>query len=63
MTSFKIIDGKSCHPPVKIEHKGFWSIKALNRDVKFFREKRNLQLNKLEELRLYAYENPRLYKE
>lgn len=39
VTLFKIIYGKSCHIPVKIEHKGFWSIKALNLDVKFFRKR------------------------
>ncbi|XP_058002255.1 uncharacterized protein LOC131179425 [Hevea brasiliensis] len=35
----------------------------MNFDLKAAREKRMLQLNELEELRLYAYDNAKLYKE
>jgi len=63
MTPFKLIYGKSCHLPVELEHKAYWAIKNLNLDPKLAGEKRKLQLNELEELRMDAYENARIYKE
>ncbi|PIN15125.1 DNA-directed DNA polymerase [Handroanthus impetiginosus] len=39
------------------------AIKKLNFDIKAAREKRLLQLNKLDEFRLKAYENAKIYKE
>jgi transposase InsO family protein len=62
-TPFKLIYGKPCHLPVELEHKAYWAIKALNLDTKAAGEKRMLQLHELEELRLDAYENAKLYKE
>jgi len=46
-----------------LEHKAYWAIKILNFDIKEAGEKRLLQLNELDELRLEAYENSRVYKE
>jgi hypothetical protein len=63
MTPFKLIYGKSCHLLVKLEHKAYLAIKNLNLDPKLSGEKRKLQLNELEELRMDAYENARIYKE
>ena len=63
MTPFKMVYGKPCHLPVELEHKAYWAIKALNFDLKAAGEKRLLQLNELDELRLEAYENAKLYKE
>ena len=63
MTPFKLIYGKSCHLPVKLEHKAYWAIKNLNLDHNLAGEKRKLQLSELEELRMNAYENARIYKE
>ena len=40
-----------------------WAIKKLNFDFKMAREKRLLQLNELEELRIEAYDNARIYKD
>jgi len=43
--------------------KAYWAIKALNVDLKTAREWGYLQLNKLDELRLEAYESSCIYKE
>jgi transposase InsO family protein len=63
MTPFKLVYGKPCHLPVELEHKAYWAIKALNFDMKLAGEKRILDLHELDELRLNAYENAKLYKE
>jgi hypothetical protein len=63
MTPFKLVYGKSCHLPVELEHKAYWAIRALNFDMKTAGAKRILDLHELEELRLNAYENAKLYKE
>ncbi|MCV5004117.1 hypothetical protein OFM39_31150, partial [Escherichia coli] len=46
-----------------MEHKAYWAIKKLNFDLKSAGEKRLLNLNELDEMRLEAYESARLYKE
>ena len=63
ITPFKLIYGKSCHLPVEIEHKAYWEIKTLNLSYTAAGEKRILNINELEELRLDAYENVIIYKE
>ena len=62
-TPFRLIYGKPCHLPVELEHQAYWAIKHFNFDWKSAEEKRMLQLNELEEIRLNAYDSSQLYKE
>ncbi|XP_073030622.1 uncharacterized protein [Primulina eburnea] len=63
MSPFKLLYRKSCHLPVELEHKAYWTTKFLNFDAKATGDERVLQLNELDEFRLEAYENAKLYKE
>ncbi|XP_055824351.1 uncharacterized protein LOC129892834 [Solanum dulcamara] len=48
---------------VELEHQAYWAIKKLNLNPELAGQKRLDQLHDLEEFRLHAYENAKLYKE
>nr|GEY97451.1 hypothetical protein [Tanacetum cinerariifolium] len=62
-TPYKLVHRKSCHLPIKLEHKAYWALKHVNFDLKTTGYHRKLQLNELNELRDQAYENSLIYKE
>jgi hypothetical protein len=43
MTPYQFVYDKSCHFPLKLEHKAYWAIKEMNLDVDAARIKRRIQ--------------------
>ncbi|XP_074304990.1 uncharacterized protein LOC141639909 [Silene latifolia] len=58
-----ILEHVSCHLLLELEHCARWALKELNYDLDIAGNKRFLQLNELDELRMDAYGNVKLYKE
>ena len=62
MSPYRLVYGKACHLPIKIEHQVLWAIKKLNFDVDKSRATRKLQISELEEIRNDVYESAKVYK-
>nr|GEY42808.1 reverse transcriptase domain-containing protein [Tanacetum cinerariifolium] len=62
-TSYKLVYGKACHPPIKLEHKAYWALKHANFNLQTAGDHRIVQLNELIEIRDQSYENSLIYKD
>nr|GFC71713.1 reverse transcriptase domain-containing protein [Tanacetum cinerariifolium] len=61
-TPYRLVYGKACYLPLKLEHKAYWALKHVNFNLKTAGDHQKLQLNELNELRDQAYENSLIYK-
>nr|GEW82828.1 transposon Ty3-I Gag-Pol polyprotein [Tanacetum cinerariifolium] len=62
-TPYKLLYEKACHLPIELEHKAYLALKQANFDLVVAGDHRKVQLNELNELHDYAYENSLIYKE
>nr|GFB42743.1 hypothetical protein [Tanacetum cinerariifolium] len=62
-TPYKLVYGKACHLPIKLEHKAYWALKQANFDLTVAGDHRKIQLNELNEILDHVYKNSLIYKE
>lgn len=62
MSPYRLVFGKTCHLPIELEYKAWWTIKKLNFNVQKAGLRTFLNLNKIEELRNEAYMNSKFSK-
>ncbi|RDX94457.1 hypothetical protein CR513_23153, partial [Mucuna pruriens] len=63
MSPYRIVFDKVCHLLVKIEYRAYWVVKQCNLAYDQAGKQRKFQLQELDELRLEAYKNSRIYKQ
>jgi hypothetical protein len=63
MSPFQLVYEKSCHLPIKLEHRAHWTIKTWNMDIRLAGKNLQRQISELEEWREKAYHSAKLYKE
>ena len=63
MSPYQLVYGKTCHLPVKLDHRAHWAIRKWNIDIKLAGRNRKMQLAELEEWREKAYHSARIYKD
>ncbi|GJT30248.1 reverse transcriptase domain-containing protein [Tanacetum coccineum] len=49
-TPYKLVYGKACHLPIKLDHKAYWALKHCNFDLKTAGDHQKVQMNELNEL-------------
>nr|GEV87206.1 reverse transcriptase domain-containing protein [Tanacetum cinerariifolium] len=59
-TPYKLVYGKACHLPIKLEHKAYWALKHAYFDLQTAGDHKKVQLNELHD---QAYKNSLIYKE
>lgn len=63
ISPYRLVYGKACHLPIKLEHKALWVVKKFNFNFPYVGKARMLQLNEMKEHILFYYENAKLHKE
>ena len=62
MSPYRIVYQKPCHLRVEFERNAYWAIKIFNFNLDETSKLCKLQINELQELKNYAYENSKIHK-